>query len=74
VDGDLLEDVWQQMSAEEQSSVVAELVEALEKLPSVRRSDEGVNEILRKTLCEEGDEVLNSFEQPVFSGAPIRDF
>jgi aminoglycoside phosphotransferase (APT) family kinase protein len=74
VEGDLLEDVWQQMSAEEQSSVVAELVEALEKLHSVRLSDKGIKEILGKTLHEEGDEVLKSFEQPGAFGGPIRDF
>ena len=41
VEGDLLEDVWQQMRVEEQSSVVAELVEALEKLHSVRLMTRG---------------------------------
>ncbi|KAL5330823.1 hypothetical protein ACEPPN_000347 [Leptodophora sp. 'Broadleaf-Isolate-01'] len=74
VEGDLLEDVWQQMSAEEQSSVVAELVEALEKLHSVRLSDKGVKEILGKTLREEGDEVLKSFEQPGAFGGPHTGF
>jgi hypothetical protein len=62
VEGDLLEDVWQQMSAKEQSSVVAELVEALEKLHSVWLGDKRVKEILGKTL-------LKSFAQPgVFGG------
>ncbi|TAQ84021.1 hypothetical protein B7494_g7651 [Chlorociboria aeruginascens] len=74
VEGDLLEDVWQQMSAEEQSSVVAELVGALEKLHSVRPSDKGVKEILGKTLREEGDEVLKSFEQPGAFGGPHTGF
>ncbi|KAH8161949.1 hypothetical protein CIB48_g6284 [Xylaria polymorpha] len=74
VDGDLLEDVWQRMSAEEQSSVVAELVEALEKLHSVRLSDKWVKEILGKTLREEGDEILESFEQPGAFGGPHTGF
>lgn len=72
VEGDTLEDVWEQMSAEEQSSVVAELAEALEKLHSVRLSDEWVKEILGKTL-REGDEVPRS-EQPVVFGGPHTGF
>ncbi len=74
VEGDLLEDVWQQMSAEEQSSVVAELVEALEKLHSVRLSDKRVKEILGKTFREEGDEVPKGFEQPGAFGGPHTGF
>jgi thiamine kinase-like enzyme len=66
-EGDLLDDVWHRISAEEQSSVVAELVEALEKLHSVRLCDKGVKEILGKTL-EEGEEFLKSFEAGVFGG------
>lgn len=73
VEGDLLEDVWQQMSAEEQSSVVAELVEALEKLHSVRLSDKWVKEILGKTY-REGDDVLKNFEQPGAFGGPHTGF
>ena len=47
-----------------------ELVEALEKLHSVRLSDKGVKKILGKTLREEGDEVLKSIEQPgAFGGS-----
>jgi len=61
------------MSAEEQSSVVAELVEALEKLHSVRLSDKWVKEILGKTL-REGDEILKSFEQPGALGGPHTGF
>jgi aminoglycoside phosphotransferase (APT) family kinase protein len=49
VEGDLLEDVWQ-MSAEEQSSVVTELVEALDRLHSVQLSDRGAKEILGRRL------------------------
>lgn len=73
VEGDLLEDVWQQMSAEEQSSVVAELVEALEKLHSVRLGDKWVKEILGNTY-REGDDVLKSFEQPGAFGGPHTGF
>jgi len=71
VEGDLLQDVWHQMSAENQRSVVAELVKALDKLHSIRFSDKRVGEILDKALCEEGDEVLESFEeQPHVFGGP----
>lgn len=69
VEGDILEDVWQQMSGEGQIFAVAGLLEAPEMLHSIRPSDKGVNEILSKTLREEDDEVLKSFEQPgVFEG------
>jgi hypothetical protein len=74
VEGDLLEDVWQQMSAEEQSSVVAGLAEALEKLHSVWLGDKRVKEILGKTLREEGDEILKSFKQPGVFGGPHTGF
>lgn len=39
VEGVLLEEVWQLMSADEQRNVVTELVEALQKLHTVRQSD-----------------------------------
>lgn len=74
VEGDLLEDVWQQMSAEAQSSVVAALVEALKKLHSVRPSDKGIKEILGKMLRGEGDKVLKSFERPDVFGGPNTGF
>ena len=54
------------MGAEEQSSVVAELFEALTKLHSVRLSHKGVKEILGKTL--EGEDFLKGFEPGVFGG------
>ncbi|KAK0110877.1 hypothetical protein ONS96_002464 [Cadophora gregata f. sp. sojae] len=70
VEGELLDDVWWQMSAEEQRCVVIELVEALEKLHNARLSDTKVQEILGKSLREEGGEVLKSFEQAagIFGG------
>lgn len=74
VEGDLLEDVWQRMSDEEQRSVVAGLVEVLKKLHSGRPSDKAVKYILGNTLCGEGDEVLDGFEQPDVFECPIRDF
>lgn len=73
VEGDILEDVWQQMSTEDQSSVVAELVQALERLHSVRLSDKGIQENLAKTLFE-GDEALKSSEQPGAFGGPHTGF
>ncbi|OBT65262.1 hypothetical protein VE03_04633 [Pseudogymnoascus sp. 23342-1-I1] len=57
VQGDLLEDVWQLLSADEQSNVVVELAEALQKLHSVRISDTGTQEILRKMIREDGEEI-----------------
>jgi hypothetical protein len=74
VEGDLLEDMWQQMSAKEQSSVVAELVKALEKLHSVRLSDKWVKEILGKMLPEESDGIKKSFEQSGAFGGPHTGF
>ncbi|OBT94123.1 hypothetical protein VE01_07028 [Pseudogymnoascus verrucosus] len=61
VEGDLLEDVWQLMSAGEQNSVVADLVEALEKLHSVRLCDNMAQDVLRKMLREDGEELRPFF-------------
>ncbi|TVY35546.1 hypothetical protein LSUB1_G005579 [Lachnellula subtilissima] len=69
VEGDLLEDVWQQMSTKEQNSVVTEIVEALEKFHSILPSDKRVKEILEKMLPEE-DEELKSSEMPQSFGGP----
>lgn len=74
VEGDVLEDVWQQMSAGEQNAVVTELVEALKKFHSVRLSDKGVQELVEKTLRENGDEVPESLEQPGVFGGPDTGF
>jgi Phosphotransferase enzyme family len=74
VEGNLLEDVWQQLSAEEQRAVVAELVAALEKLHAVQLSDQGMQEILAKTLRAEGDEVRKSVELPGIFGGPHTGF
>ncbi|TVY48709.1 hypothetical protein LOCC1_G001402 [Lachnellula occidentalis] len=73
VEGELLEDVWQQMSIKEQNSVAAELVEALEKFHSIRLSDTGVKESLQKTF-REGDEQLKRFELPHAFGGPHTRF
>jgi hypothetical protein len=72
VEGDLLDDVWHRISAEDQGSIVAELVEALEKIHSVRPCEKGVKEILWKTL-EEGEQVLKNFDAGVF-GDPHTGF
>ncbi|MCJ1234016.1 hypothetical protein MMC14_001974 [Varicellaria rhodocarpa] len=74
IEGDLLQDVWQQLSADEQSSVVADLVQGLEKLHSVRLSDNRVQEILVETLLEEGDDVLKTLQQPGIFGGPHTGF
>lgn len=75
VEGDTLEDVWQQMTEEERSSIVAELVQALEKLHSTRLGDKGVMEILGKILDEEDDEDLKKgLEQPGVFGGPHTGF
>ncbi|KAH8693949.1 hypothetical protein BGW36DRAFT_463570 [Talaromyces proteolyticus] len=71
---DNLHDVRQQMSTEEQSYVVADLVKALGRIHSVRLSDKWVKEILDKTLHEEGEKSLKSFEQPGVIGGPNTGF
>ncbi|KFZ19076.1 hypothetical protein V502_03861 [Pseudogymnoascus sp. VKM F-4520 (FW-2644)] len=58
------------MSADEQSNVVAELVEALQKLHSVRLSDKMVQETLRKMLREDGEEIQPLLETPGLFGGP----
>jgi thiamine kinase-like enzyme len=73
VEGDILEDVWQQMSSEEQSCVMAELVEALEKLHSVQLSEKRVKEIMSKMLLDEV-EVMKIIKQPGVFGGPHTGF
>jgi hypothetical protein len=70
VEGDLLEDVWQLMSADEQSNVVIELVEAVQRLHSVRLSDNMAQEVLRKMLREDGEELQPFLETPGVFGGP----
>lgn len=70
VEGDLLDDIWQQLSADEQRSIVTTLVEALEKLHSVRLNDKDIKETLAKALCEDDDEGLKSFEKADIFGGP----
>lgn len=70
VEGDLLEDVWQLLSADEQGSVVTELVEALQKLHSVRLSNKMAQETLRKMLCEDGEKLQPLLETPGVFGGP----
>ncbi|KFY73995.1 hypothetical protein V499_05943 [Pseudogymnoascus sp. VKM F-103] len=70
LEGDLLEDVWQLMSAGEQNSVVADLVEALEKLHSVRLCDNMAQDVLRKMLREDGEELRPFLETPGVFGGP----
>ncbi|KFY89794.1 hypothetical protein V500_05493 [Pseudogymnoascus sp. VKM F-4518 (FW-2643)] len=74
VEGDLLEDVWQLMSADEQSNVVAELVEALRKLHPVWISDAVAQEILRKMLREDDEEIQPFLETPDLFGGPPTGF
>lgn len=70
VEGDLLENVWQLMSTDEQRNVVAELVEALRKLHSVRLSDKMAEETMRKMLGEDNEEAQRVLETPGFFGGP----
>lgn len=70
VEGDLLEDVWQLLSADEQSNVVAELVAGLQKLHSVRLSDKTAEEILPKKLREDGEEAQPLLRTPGVFGGP----
>ncbi|POR35889.1 Uncharacterized protein TPAR_03923 [Tolypocladium paradoxum] len=57
--GVTLEEGWDQMSGEDQSYVATAVVEALEKLHSVRLSDDAVQAILGRALGEESEEILN---------------
>lgn len=61
VEGDLLEDVWQLMGADEQRNVLIELVEAVQKLHSVQLSDNMALEVLRKMPREDGEELRPFF-------------
>ncbi|KFX95556.1 hypothetical protein V490_03785 [Pseudogymnoascus sp. VKM F-3557] len=68
--GDILENVWQLMSTDEQRDVVAELVEALQKLHCVRLSDKMAEETMRKMLGEDDEEVQRVLETPGVFGGP----
>lgn len=74
VEGDLLEDVWQLLSADEQGNVVVELIEALRKLQSVRISDAVAQEILRKMLREDDEEIQPFLDTPDLFGGPHTGF
>lgn len=58
------------MSADEQNSVVADLVETLQKLHSVRLCDNMAQEILRKMLREDYEELRPFLETPGVFGGP----
>ena len=72
VDGELLEDVWHQLDAENQSSIAAEIAEALKRLHSVRPRDEKIKEILG--TLRDGDKILERVEQPGVFGGPHTGF
>lgn len=74
IEGEVLEDVWHLMNAEDQIVVMTELVEALEKLHSVRFDNKSINHALEETLRGEGDETLNTFAQPGVFGGPHTGF
>lgn len=74
MEGDTLNDVWHHLSAEDKTSVVIEIVEALRKLHLIRLKDEKVQTILSEMLRGEGDKGLKSFDQPGVFGGPHTGF
>ncbi|KAL3298793.1 Protein kinase-like domain [Colletotrichum asianum] len=65
IEGDTLEEAWEQMSSESQQSVVTALVGALGKLHSIRISDPRVQTLLRQVL---DDSKQDSFQEAVMGG------
>ncbi|KAF6808675.1 hypothetical protein CPLU01_15636 [Colletotrichum plurivorum] len=65
VEGYTLEEAWEQMSGESRHSVVAALIEALQKLHCVRISDERVQALMQRAL--KGSE-RESFKEAVMGG------
>jgi hypothetical protein len=74
VEGDVLEDVWDQLNEDEQVSVITELVAALARLHSVRLSDKQTTELLDQILREDDDGNMSSFQTPVVFGGPHTRF
>ncbi|KAK4205222.1 hypothetical protein QBC40DRAFT_271293 [Triangularia verruculosa] len=58
VEGSTLEEVWEQMTGENQKSVVSAIVAALSKLQSVKLSDAEVQTILHRVIGEENPNEL----------------
>lgn len=58
VEGHAVDEVWNEMSRDNQGSVITSLAEALEKLQSIRLSDDAVRRILSPALGEEGEKIL----------------
>jgi hypothetical protein len=73
VEGDTLEDVWENMKNEERISVVAELSSAIYKLHSVRISNFHAQEILQ-TMLNRRDQILKKLQQPGVFGGPSTGF
>ncbi|KAI5925069.1 hypothetical protein F4810DRAFT_87268 [Camillea tinctor] len=67
VEGDTLENVWQDLDHEQQSSITNELVDAIQKLHSVRLSDD-IKEILYKAFDGDTDMVKCLNQTSVFGG------
>ncbi|KAI8270964.1 hypothetical protein K4K58_003962 [Colletotrichum sp. SAR11_239] len=65
IEGDTLEEAWEQMSSESQRSVVTALVRALGKLHAIRISDDRVQTLLRHVLSDSNRE---SFQEAVMGG------
>ncbi|KAK2770566.1 hypothetical protein CKAH01_14689 [Colletotrichum kahawae] len=65
IQGDTLEESWEQMSSENQRSVVTALVQALGKLHSIRISDARVQTLLRQVL---DDSNRDSFQEAIMGG------
>ncbi|KAK1840551.1 hypothetical protein CCHR01_16825 [Colletotrichum chrysophilum] len=65
IEGDTLEEAWEQMSSDSQRSIVTTLVRALGKLHAVRISDDRVQTLLRQVLRDSNSE---SFQEAVMGG------
>ncbi|EHK27116.1 uncharacterized protein TRIVIDRAFT_229003 [Trichoderma virens Gv29-8] len=69
-EGVTLHDAWDQMTSDNQSSIVNELVEALQKLHAVRLSDDIVQNTLRRALGDQEAKVLDK----MVMGGPLAGF
>ncbi|KAI1113067.1 phosphotransferase enzyme family-domain-containing protein [Nemania sp. NC0429] len=58
IEGNTLEEIWDDMASEDRQSIAAAIVEALSKLHSLRLSDTKVQAILRRVLGEESEEIV----------------
>jgi hypothetical protein len=70
LEGQVVEDVWDQLSEDEQVSVIVEFVAALEKIHSLKMSDKKTTKPLAQTVQGEGEDSTSSFLLPGIFGGP----